>query len=176
MDEIKQRFATNDLRKALFEAKDFLIMITNERQFRISKSQYVKLQAAIADFDKQNAVKRTGSSTLAQAELAALQSQAGELSSELREYERLKSGAVTKLKARSLAELPRLLIRARISQGWSQRELAEKLGLKEQQIQRYEAEEYSSASLQRLQEVADALNLNITQAAEFKESAPTGVV
>jgi HTH-type transcriptional regulator/antitoxin HigA len=52
--------------------------------------------------------------------------------------------------------------------GWSQKQLADVLNLKEQQIQRYESEEYGSASLKRLSEIADALNLNISEVAEFK--------
>ena len=50
----------------------------------------------------------------------------------------------------------------------SQRQLADLIGLKEQQIQRYEAEEYASANLSRLAEVANALKLNISEVAEFK--------
>jgi transcriptional regulator with XRE-family HTH domain len=50
------------------------------------------------------------------------------------------------------------LIRARISAGLSQRELAARLGLKEQQIQRYEATNYETASLRRVLEIAAALN------------------
>ena len=43
----------------------------------------------------------------------------------------------------------------------SQKELAERLGLKEHQIQLYEATDYGSASLTRLKEIAKALCVNI---------------
>jgi HTH-type transcriptional regulator/antitoxin HigA len=43
------------------------------------------------------------------------------------------------------------------------------LGLKEQQIQRYESEEYQSASLKRLLEVANALRLNVSGIAEINK-------
>ncbi|MDQ3702081.1 MAG: helix-turn-helix transcriptional regulator, partial [Chloroflexota bacterium] len=43
----------------------------------------------------------------------------------------------------------------------SQKELARRLGLKEQQIQRYEARRYAGASLERVQAVADALGVQI---------------
>jgi HTH-type transcriptional regulator/antitoxin HigA len=69
------------------------------------------------------------------------------------------------LKAESLDELPNVLIRARIARGLSQRELADALGLKEQQIQRYEAEQYASAALRRLIDIANALNLSISEVA-----------
>jgi len=142
-------------------------MITNERQFRITKSQLDRLNAAVADFDVEEASRRSGSRILADAELAALKSQSSELYNELREYEALKSGAITVLKTNKLSELPTILIRARIARGLSQRELAERLGMQEQQIQRYEAEGYASASLRRLTEVADALHLNVTEVAEL---------
>jgi len=74
---------------------------------------------------------------------------------------------ITSFRANSLAELPTVLIRARIAQNLSQRELGELIGLKEQQIQRYESEQYASASLARLKEIADALKLNITEIAEI---------
>ena len=72
------------------------------------------------------------------------------------------------MKASTLEDLPNILIRARIAKGFSQRQLAEAIGLKEQQIQRYEAEEYASANLQRLSEIAKALCLNISEIAEFR--------
>ncbi len=140
-------------------------MITNERQYRISKSQRAKLQKAIDGFDMGEATGRIGSKVLAKAELEALQSEAEILSEQLREYEALKTGAVTVLEAQNLDELPGILIRARIARGLSQRQLAEKLGLKEQQIQRYESEGYASAKLRRLSEIASALELSVRKIA-----------
>jgi transcriptional regulator with XRE-family HTH domain len=47
--------------------------------------------------------------------------------------------------------------------GLSQKELATRLGLREQQIQRYEAKRYAGASLDRVQAVADALGVQIQE-------------
>jgi HTH-type transcriptional regulator/antitoxin HigA len=66
-----------------------------------------------------------------------------------------------------LEELPEILIRARIAQGLTQAKLAELVGLKEQQIQKYESDYYATANLRRLQDVAAALKLNIREIAEF---------
>jgi HTH-type transcriptional regulator/antitoxin HigA len=144
-------------------------MITNERQYRVSKAQLSNLEKAAEVFDLDETAERIGSKVLAKAELEALRSEVEILSAQLREYETLKSGMVTVLKAKNLSELPSILIRARITQRLSQRELADKLGLKEQQIQRYESEEYASASLRRLSEIADALKLNISEVAELRQ-------
>jgi transcriptional regulator with XRE-family HTH domain len=53
--------------------------------------------------------------------------------------------------------MPRALIRARIASGMTQEGLALRLGLKGQQIQRYEATEYESASFARTRKVGQAL-------------------
>jgi HTH-type transcriptional regulator/antitoxin HigA len=145
-------------------------MITNERQYRITSAQLEKLRKAVDDFDTKAVVRQTKSKVLAKAELDALRSEYENLSVQLHEYETLKSGTVEILKASKLEELPRILIRARIAKGLSQRQLADAIGLKEQQIQRYEAEEYASANLHRLAEVAKALCLNISEIAEFRET------
>ncbi len=146
-------------------------MITNERQYMITKAQLSKLREAVKAFDVDEAAKRTGSEVLAQTELKALKSEEEILSEQLREYDALRSGAVKFLKAENLSDLPRILIRARIAQGLSQRQLADMLDMKEQQVQRYESEEYASASLRRLIEIADVLNLNISEVAELKQKS-----
>ena len=58
--------------------------------------------------------------------------------------------------ASSLEDLAARLIKARIVRGWSQRQLADLLGVAEQQAQRYEATGYRSASLARTLEVPGA--------------------
>jgi len=70
-----------------------------------------------------------------------------------------------------LAELSTVLVKARIARGWTQRQLAEALGMAEQQIQRYEANDYRSTSLARLCDIANALGVTVAQHAELKPSA-----
>jgi ribosome-binding protein aMBF1 (putative translation factor) len=91
------------------------------------------------------------------------ESQIEELRSQLAEYEALRRGQVAVLELESLRELPDALIRARAVAGLTQKALAERLGLKEQQIQRYEATRYAGVSLERLQAVADALGVVIRE-------------
>ncbi len=81
----------------------------------------------------------------------------------LAEYEALRAGQVSVLELDSLADLPEALIRARIAAGLTQKNLAARLGLKEQQVQRYEATRYDGVSLGRVQAVADALELQIRE-------------
>lgn len=53
--------------------------------------------------------------------------------------------------------------------GLSQKELAERLGLKEQQVQKYEATEYTSASMARVRDVIQALGVTVTEEVAFEQ-------
>jgi ribosome-binding protein aMBF1 (putative translation factor) len=135
-------------------------MIKNERQYHTTKIQAQKIQDALSRPAKPPS-KRQVHPLLRKAEQDALRSQLRDLRAEIREYESLRSGDKIALARTSLDELPRTLIQARIALGLSQKDLANRLGLKEQQIQRYEATNYASASLTRVQEIARALGLRL---------------
>lgn len=137
-------------------------MITNERQYRITRSEADRFRKAIINFSADQAARSDVHPRLLQAEREAMESQLADLQAELVEYERLKSADLSVIRINSFDKLADGLIQARIASGLSQKALAERLGLKEQQIQRYEAERYASASYQRLREIAGALGLRIT--------------
>lgn len=136
-------------------------MITNERQYRITRSEVDRFRRAIAAMAADPAPRQGVHPRLIQAEREAMESQLADLQAELAEYDRLKSTDLSVISIGSFDELADGLIKARIASGLSQKALADRLGLKEQQIQRYEAERYASASYQRLREVAGALGLRI---------------
>jgi len=79
------------------------------------------------------------------------------LREQIEHYEKLRDGHITSREITSLDDLPDALIEARIAAKLTQRKLAERLGVAEQQIQRWEANGYSGVNLTRLQEIADAL-------------------
>ncbi|RYG12557.1 MAG: XRE family transcriptional regulator [Chitinophagaceae bacterium] len=85
-----------------------------------------------------------------------------ELEDQLFVYNNLVNGHFNTLQAKTLEEIPDVLIAARIAQKISHKQLAELLGLKEQQIQRYEATDYEGASWTRIVEVAEALGITIS--------------
>ena len=91
------------------------------------------------------------------AELEAMESLLVDLCEELEEYEQLKSADLSVISVAAFDELADGLIKARIAAVLSQGALAQCLELKEQQIQRYEAEQHASASYRRLREVERAL-------------------
>ena len=53
------------------------------------------------------------------------------------------------------------LIEGRIAARMTQRDLAERLGIPEQQVQRWETNGYTGVGLERVQQIADALGLQM---------------
>lgn len=135
-------------------------MITNEVQYRATKAHAARFEAALRNLESRDDFpdrKRR------QLEIAAVRAQLGDLEAELAEYEQLRSGTVRSFEAGSLPELAVALVKARIAKGWSQRRLAEELGVAEQQIQRYESTGYTAASLARLCDVVAALGVDVRE-------------
>jgi transcriptional regulator with XRE-family HTH domain/Zn-dependent peptidase ImmA (M78 family) len=146
-------------------------MIKNERQYRITKAQALQFADALRDLEK--GPRADIHPILAKAQVDAARSQYADLQAEILEYESLQRERPSVIEASTLDDLPRALIRARIALGFSQKDLAEKMGLKEQQLQRYEATEYSAASLTRLQEVAQALGVRVSERIFLPVHEPT---
>ena len=142
-------------------------MIKNERQYRITKAQAQKFQGALKQLQMSTAESMPLHPHLQQAEADALESQWASLQAEIDDYEALLNGQQRSFSLGSFDELPVALIKARIASGLSQRELAGRLGLKEQQIQRYEATEYASVSLSRVSAVLQALNVQVREEVFF---------
>jgi len=139
-------------------------MITNEKQYRSTRALIEKLTASATALATDRADLPV---VLLEAQRAALKSQIEDLEEDTVFYDKLRSGQISVFSAESLHDLPDILIQARIARGMSQKDLGTFLGLKEQQIQRYEAERYRSASLDRLIEIADALSVRISERAEL---------
>jgi HTH-type transcriptional regulator/antitoxin HipB len=78
----------------------------------------------------------------------------GDLEAELAEYDARHDA--TLIEATGIEHLPIALIRARIACDLTQRQLAERIGLQEQAIQRYEAADYFGVSFAQLVEIANA--------------------
>jgi transcriptional regulator with XRE-family HTH domain len=77
-------------------------------------------------------------------------------------YDALRTSGALSLDISSPMDLGHALVKARIARGWTQAQLAEELGMPKQQVQRYEATAYASASLRRIGLVADALGMTFT--------------
>lgn len=143
-------------------------MITNEVQYRSTLAHLCQFEQALHNLESRRPLGEH--SKLVQLELDAVASQAEDLRAELAEYERLRSGDVSTLSADTLGELSLLLIQARVARGWTQRQLADALGVAEQQVQRYEANGYRQASLARICDVAEALHIDVAHVARLQDT------
>ncbi len=126
-------------------------MIENQRQYNHTKMQLERFKNTFL-----NILKLDQSKLEVQVQHDAVQSEIEVLGLELEEFEQLRDGK-TQIELESLQGIAEKLIQARVASGFTQAQLAAKLKMKPQQIQRYEASRYASASLARVLEVARVL-------------------
>jgi DNA-binding XRE family transcriptional regulator len=141
-------------------------MITNERQRRLAATAKERFERAIAD------ARREGQGAdvhpaLHDAMVEGMRSQLSDLDGEVRAYDDLRAGRVKGRVIHSVGGLAEVLIEGRIAAGLTQKQLAQRIGVSEQQIQRYERTRYGAASLARLQVVADALQLTVEESIDY---------
>jgi HTH-type transcriptional regulator/antitoxin HigA len=138
-------------------------VITNQRQYLVAQAQAERFRQALAAPDTRGLHPKA-----ARAMRAGLRSQLDDIEAELAEYDTLSQGQVTEIEAESIVGIGQALVKARIVRNLTQRELAERLALAEQQIQRYEATLYRGVAAERLQQVADALRLRVRERFTFE--------
>ncbi|MBI3471073.1 MAG: helix-turn-helix transcriptional regulator [Candidatus Solibacter usitatus] len=133
-------------------------MIKNEKQYRIAKAQVRRFEDALSELSLQ---KRPANITprLWEAQRDAAEGQLRELREQVEAFDCLHAGRSHDVLLDTVEDLPKALIRARIAAGMTQEGLARRLGVKAQQVQRYEATEYESASFARIRKVVQALGL-----------------
>ena len=107
-------------------------------------------------------------------EAAAIRSEVEIMEADILEYDMLKAGELTLKKVTSLDELPRILVQARVASGRTQTDLAGELGVKPQQVQRYESSQYHSASLARLIEISKILGVHVESLFDLDEKSKGG--
>ena len=139
-------------------------MIQNDHQYRVTQTKLRDLEQSLSNLDSNrgNLTER-----LLKAEKKGIQVLIDRLSAEIAEYDNLKQHK-TAIEIASIDELALGLIKARIALGMTQKELAAKIGVQEQQIQRYEDNQYASASLTRLTEISHALEIIFVRPVEFQ--------
>ena len=139
-------------------------MITNARQYTITRAAAERFAEALADLEQQGDASAEG-----ELERSGLVAQLDDLRAEMAEYEALRDGRVHDISVRSLLDLPEALICARVAAGLTQKQLAECLGVREQQVQQDEASLYAGAGLERLHTVATVLGMSIEGTAHLPE-------
>lgn len=123
-------------------------MIKNDRQLKRAEEKLSEVQeslSAIPDPD----------------ERAPYEELASDIEGNITEYLKIRGGRKVDFKVSSLDELPEALVKARLARGMTQKELAERVGVPPQQVQRDERGGYERASLWRLADVVDALEYEV---------------
>jgi ribosome-binding protein aMBF1 (putative translation factor) len=127
-------------------------MIENDLQLRVSKTKLAEFKTTLQTLE-QDQLPKKAKTVRRNATLSLI----SELEEDIQTFEHLRGSNTEILNIHDLEELPNQLIQARVARGFTQAELAAKLKMKPQQIQRYEASKYASASLSRVLEVARVL-------------------
>ena len=92
-------------------------MITNERQYRITRNKVGRFLRALEEFDAKGDERAGVQPRLVRAEREALEGQLASLQKELEDYEQLKSASVSDIEVDSIDELAEGLIKARSRPG-----------------------------------------------------------
>jgi len=132
-------------------------MIKNEKQYKISKKKLNDLVPKIKELKSDSTLHPLRNELI----LASYSNLKKDLEKEIREYEKIKSSSSDFNQERDLTELPRLIIEYKISAGLTHKEFSKKLGLKEQQLQRHEAQNFKGVSFRNLIKYLDCIGLNI---------------
>lgn len=132
-------------------------MIKNEKQFKISKKKHKELLQKIGELKKDSKHNPLRNDLI----LASYSNLKKEIEKEISEYERIKSNSGNIDIERDLAELPKLIIEFKIAAGLTHKEFSKKLGLKEQQLQRHEAQNFRGVSFNNLMKYLHNIGLNV---------------
>src|SRR5689334_760215 len=131
-------------------------MIKSQKELRVTLDRLKEFE----DIKKELFENMALDPDLKDIQLNAITYQISKFEEDVRNYELLKTQGRKVFTAESLLQLPELLIAARVCQGISQTELAKKINLLPQQVQRDEAEYYKSAAISKIAKVAKALGIN----------------
>lgn len=146
-------------------------MILNERDLREARSSLAALDAALSsEHALEPMIKGLPPEVVVQV-ARAMKAERAELVEVITAYENAKDrGDHSSLQKRAGSDPGLTMIVARIAKGMSQRDLAWRLGVKEQQVQRYEADCYSTISLKNYQRVAALLGVSLrAEISEIRE-------
>lgn len=152
--------------------------ILNNRDYRLAKAKLFRLKRALGSAMSVEHLAANLSEEASAARKNALQAECDSIQKEIERYEKLRSSESLASNDLEVTKLGFLPIIARIQKRLSQKQFADILGVKEQQIQRYESERYASIGLKRFEEILDILGVELkahidSSQLEPKETTPS---
>ncbi|MBS2009635.1 MAG: helix-turn-helix transcriptional regulator [Cyanobacteria bacterium SZAS TMP-1] len=133
-------------------------MMKTEKEYEAAKVQLSKLNEL---YEAQLKDLKSKGLTAAQAQdsLSSSWTYARQCQEEIDLYEKLKKGELPPMK--HFSTKGKYFVAARIAKGMTQRELADKLGVRESAVSRDERNEYHGMSVEKMERLADALGVKI---------------
>lgn len=144
-------------------------MIKNEKQYNITRKKLHEFEEGISRL-KNGREQLPPKEEMLLVSMLVMQKQ---LQDEIAQYELVKSLTSAVLAERSIDDLPILLIEYKIQSGMTQKEFSQKVGMKEQQLQRYEAENFNSISFRNLLKIIHAIGLEVTVKGTIRQKNPS---
>ena len=135
--------------------------ILNHRDYRSAKTQMAQISRALGPDGVIEDIASYLPADVAAARQQTLKTELQRLQADIAAYEKLRGQENNGEAEIDVDDLGLLPIIGRITRRLSQRELAERLDIKEQQVQRYESERYAGISLARYQKTLDALGIEL---------------
>lgn len=137
------------------------VFISTDKQARDAEISLARIDRAISSDEVLKSLAAGLPHVVVEGVRRSLVTERKELGGSLAAYQQAREGYFDLLKERFENEPGTALIIARIVRGFSQKELARRLGLREQAIQRWENEKYRSITLSNYQKVAQVLGVRI---------------
>jgi Helix-turn-helix. len=125
-------------------------MIKNEKQLKQSEKQLQMLKTIADKYEKSSSLSE-------RAQFGALECQIEDLENEIEEYSKVVESGIDGLEFNA-SNIEKVIMSLRIASGFTQKELSNKLGVAEQQIQRYEEQNYQKASFERIIQIMRAMS------------------
>lgn len=139
-------------------------MIKNQKQAVIVRKEMDDLCALLVEMDGISAEQKLDFKQ--QLQYNVWQGRIADLRLEIEEYEHLTSDDLRVLEVNS-DNLQKAIVSFRIASGMTQKDIADKLEIQEQQIQRYEQNDYLTASFERIIQILHVLEVEVSLKKEF---------
>lgn len=144
------------------------VLISTDRQARDLEAEIERVSQALSSEQTLKSIIDGLPELAIEGIRRSLTTERRELSKKLEAYRQAQDGNAESIKELAGADLGDILIAARLAQNWKQKDLARRLGLQEQAIQRWESDRYRSINLANYMKVARALSVELS--AKFHSS------
>ena len=144
--------------------------IKNLHQRKITAAHLAEFTQKLADLEATNPADDNETTAL-RLSIAHTRSYIKQFETEIADFDALTTAETIAID--SIADIGLALIRARVASGLTQAQLAERVGLHTAAINRYETNNYRTANLTRLNEIADTLDFDLAATLQRRKTNTT---